>query len=110
MEVHKACPEKQFMDKVLVQIWWFEDLTQTDTLEAVEFLAAHHNIDQEFRKDWDFVDRLNFLRRKYLCAGGEWKPETTKEAVRAVGYSSTSSLNPLLQLVSGPKEKWEALG
>lgn len=109
MEVRRSCPEKHFMDKVLVQIWWFENLTDLETLEAIEYLAAHHNIDQEFRKDWDFVDRLNFLRRKYVRADHEWKKETKREAARALGYASEQSLNPLLQLVAGPKAKWEAL-
>ncbi len=109
MEVRRSCPEKHFMDKVLVQIWWFENLTDLKTLEAVEYLAAHHNIDQEFRKDWDFVDRLNFLRRKYMRANCEWKKEAKKEACRALGYASEHSLNPLLQLVAGSKPKWDAL-
>jgi hypothetical protein len=97
------------MDKVLVQIWWFEDLEDPATLSAIEYLAAHHNIDQEFRKDWEFVDRLNFLRRKYTRANFEWTVETKKEAARALGYASQQSLNPLLQLVSGSKDKWNAL-
>ena len=109
MQVREACPQKHFYDKVFVQIWWFENLEDKNTLEAIELLAAHHNIDQEFRKDWDFVDKLNFLRRKYVRAEMKWTEDATKEAVRALGYSSAKSLNPMLQLVAGSKEKWEAL-
>lgn len=109
MEVRRSCPEKHFMDKVLVQIWWFENLTDSKTVETIEYLAAHHNVDQEFRKDWSFVDKLNFLRRKYVRANCEWKKETKAEACRALGYASEHTLNSLLQLVAGSKEKWNAL-
>ena len=61
MKVKEACPEKHFMDKMLIQIWWFESWKDEKTLAAIEMLAAHHNIDQEFCKDWSFVDKLNFL-------------------------------------------------
>lgn len=74
----------------------------------IEYLGAHHNVDQEFRKNWGFIDKLNFLRRKYV-RHREWTKENQTEAIRSLGYRNTKSINPLLQLVAGPTEKWQAL-
>ena len=109
MKVKEACPEKHFMDKMLIQIWWFESWKDEKTLAAIEMLAAHHNIDQEFRKDWSFVDKLNFLRRKYIRAKFDWSKEVVEEACKALSFQSGKTINPLLQLVSGSKAKWVAL-
>lgn len=103
MKVREQCPDKHFMDTVLVQIYWFPSLKDPGMMESIEYLAAHHNIDQEFRKRWDFINRLNFLRRKYVRADYEWKPETQEQAHRALGFATVKTMNPLLQLVAGSK-------
>lgn len=108
MKVRAEVPGKKFMDQVLVQIWWFEDEKDPDTIEKIEYLAAHHNLDQEFRKNWTFTDKLNFLRRKYIRNNYTWTAECRSQAAKSLG-TTEQSLNPLLQLVGGSKEKWNLL-
>ena len=109
MKVREACPKKGFMDTVLVQLWWFENLEDTETISAINFLATRHNVNNEFRSDWNFKDKLHFLRRMYLNTDCEWTNKAQKEAASDLGYSNIKSLNPLLQLVTGSNNKWSAL-
>ena len=109
MKVCEQCPDKHFIDKVLVQIYWFTSLSDPGTMESIDYLAAHHNVDQEFRKQWDFIDCLNFLCCKYVRPDHQWKAETQEQACHALGFATVKTMNPLLQLVVGSKQKWEAL-
>ena len=74
-------------------------------MEVIEYLAAHYNTNQEYRKCWDFVDKLNFLRPKYICAECTWTDSVVKETIRALDYKD-ASLNSVMQLVADSKEKW----
>ena len=106
MKVHEQCLDKHFMDKVLVQIYWFPSLSDPGTMESIEYLATYYKFDQEFRKQWDFINHLNFLCHKYVQADHQWKAETQEQAHHAL---TVKTMNPLLQLVAGSKQKWEAL-
>ena len=106
--VRKNFPNKNWFKEVNISLWWWEKLT-TSVASDIENLAVCHNTDNNFRKKMSFLDKVQLLRRKYNRAGGVWKAIEKESAMVALGYKTQRALDPLLQLVAGPKVKFEKL-
>ena len=101
-------PMKKLFKTTRISLWWWPNLEDQINVNEIETLAAHHNVDQEVRKKWEFVDKLSFIRRKYTrLEGNKWTKEASESVRSALGMKTVSSVSPLLQLVQGTKAKFD---
>lgn len=106
MKVREGDPD--LIKDMLVSIFWWPSLDDQSLQEISDF-GTRHNIDNELHNKLSFVDKINFLRKKYKNNVDTWTPAAVKEAYTSLGYKDEKSINPLLQLVSGSKNKFELL-
>lgn len=107
-KVQADFPDKDWFKEVNISLWWWPALTNKIKSE-IESLAVRHNVDNDFRKKMNFLDKIQLLRRKFVRAGYKWTVTEKEASVAALGYKTTKAIDPLLQLVAGPKEKYGAL-
>ena len=107
-QLQQEFPHKQVFQQTKISLWWWSDLDSQLNLSEIETLAAHHNVDLEVRKKWEFVDKLSFIRRNFVrLPTSKGTKEATEEVRVALGLKNAASVSPLLQLVGGTTEKFE---